>query len=98
MIVWETAFPDHRVVKPFPIEAEKVTEACVFIQGRRHARISGWKCYFESFEAAKEWLEAKCEEHLLHARAELQRCQALRGNAKGLVNHFTEFNQSEQSK
>jgi hypothetical protein len=67
-----------------PVEVERETDSSVFINGRRHNKITSYECYFPTWEAAKEHLLQEHELKVLDARRRLQDASDKLGNMKGL--------------
>lgn len=67
-----------------PVEVDRATDACVWINNRRNARISSFTCYYPTWEAARDALLAEKEDALNAARRRLERAQGEYGNIKGL--------------
>lgn len=84
MIYWKTYRPRYQVQAPRAVEVERATEQCVWINGRRNAKISDYDNYFETWEEAQAWLIEHCESAVVHARNQLATANGLLGNAKGL--------------
>ena len=68
-----------------PVQAERVTDASIYIDGRQFKRLTSQDCYFRTFEAARHHLVSLCrsavilaEAHLSRAENELRAVQELR--------------------
>jgi len=63
--------------KVSPVQVERSTAACVWIQGRRVKRITpAWRCYFPTSAEAWDHIEAKASTKVEHAKITLQRCRS----------------------
>jgi hypothetical protein len=68
-----------------PVEIERETEARVFlVGGRRRDKRATQEGYFDTWEAAHQFLMAYFEEKLTLARRQLERAQGAYGNVKGM--------------
>lgn len=75
---------DTSWLKISKVEVERETKNSVWINGRRNAKLSGWKSYFDTFQEAKEYLIQAKNEDVFRARCALNRANAALGNAEGL--------------
>ncbi len=66
------------------VEVERITDASVWIDGRRSARFSEWHSYFKTFSEAKQYLVGVAGSKLDNARRNLESAQGYLGNVKGL--------------
>lgn len=66
------------------VVVDRETPKCIWVDGRRQGKESGFGRYFDSFEEAKNYLLDKADQDLARARRLLQRAQAHHGNIKGL--------------
>ncbi len=67
-----------------PVEVERHTDASVWINGRRHARISGWECYFPTWKEAHDHLLGEAAARVASARRKLEIANSTYGNIKGM--------------
>lgn len=81
IIKWRTRSGRTEIV---PIEVERESEQCVWIKGRRNSKITGWECFHDTWDAARQRLLDGAEAKLQAARQALQRAQDYHGNVKGL--------------
>lgn len=63
---------------PVPVEGQvtKVTEHCVWINGRRAARSTSWLMYFPSADEAWNWLEDRARTEWEAAKRETDRARS----------------------
>jgi hypothetical protein len=70
------------------VEVEKETEKCVWIkykyETRREAKGSGYRCYFDAWEAAHAYLLQKAENECAGCRRRLEEANGHLGNIKGM--------------
>lgn len=66
------------------IEVDSETNSFVIINGRRNAKKSDYKSYFNTFEEAKSHILEYWENEIKSARNTLEYRQSRLGNAKGL--------------
>lgn len=55
-----------------PVDVERESESFVWIDGRRHAKISGWDCYFPTFNQAKSYFILEANKDVEKARSRLR--------------------------
>jgi len=67
-----------------PVEVERETASSVWINGRRNAKITDWRCYHDTWGEAKAYLLKLAESKLNSARRSLELAQGTYGNVKGL--------------
>lgn len=48
------------------VDVDRISESSVWIKGRRHARITDYDGYHETFEAARDWI-AKLHQNKINA-------------------------------
>lgn len=56
-----------------PVEVERVTDASVWVNGRRRSRCGDWNSFFESFDEAKDWVVQTYRRRHEAAKRELDR-------------------------
>lgn len=67
-----------------PVECERESEQCVWINSRRIAKRSDYDNYFDTWEEAHAFLLGRAEGALQSARRMLGRAQGTHGNVKGM--------------
>ena len=67
-----------------PINVDRESDACVWINGRRKNKVSTDEIIFDSWDEAKAWLLQRAEKKLNSARRQLERAQGEYGNVKGM--------------
>lgn len=75
---WEAWNPTYTVRDPKPVRVEKFTEAYLWLEGdegRRTARESQNTKYFDTREAAVEWIVTQCEAEVEGRAVRLARAQ-----------------------
>ncbi len=63
MQFWKTYFSRYGPSDIEPVEVERTTDSCVWINGRKHLRASTYDMYFETWEAAHAYLLDRAQEH-----------------------------------
>lgn len=72
-------------VKPIePVEIERETDKCVYIRGCRHAKLTDYYAFHDTWDEAKAYLMSKAEDSVFNARRNLERANSHLGNIKGL--------------
>lgn len=73
MTTWFEAYPRSYGAKVSPIEVERSTDKCVWIDGRRTNRMtSDWRCYFPTAAEAWDHVEQRAEARVEQAKKDLQ--------------------------
>lgn len=67
-----------------PVEVERETESSVWIAGRRNAKRSEWRNYFQTWDDAHALLMSDAAERVAEARKRLQHANDRLGNVKGM--------------
>lgn len=95
-IKWKTGGFGKKFIEPVECVGETAKQLMIrekrwYINGRgyefverRHAKMSEYDCYFDTWDEAKAHLMKKAEAELFCARNALQRSQDELGNIKGL--------------
>jgi hypothetical protein len=65
-------------------EVERESDTSVWIGGRRAAKKTEWRRYFDSWEEAHQYLLDLAASKVVHVRNELQRANDRLGNVKGM--------------
>lgn len=66
-----------------PVEVDRVTEQCVWIEGRRRSR-NGWEGFFPTWAEAHAYLLADAEKNVQQAQLVLDHKLGRLGNIKGM--------------
>ena len=66
------------------VDAERETEASVWINGRRSAKESEWANYYDTWEEAHSALLGTHQSYVDSLRVRLQQANGILGNIKGL--------------
>lgn len=73
-----------------PVEVERETANCVYIEGRRCAKVGSYLSYFDSWQEAKDHLLSIKQSKVDSARRSLQYALDELGNIKGMKNKAIE--------
>lgn len=67
------------------VDVERISESSVWIKGRRHARITDYEGYHETFEAARDWIVKLHQNKINALQMNIDYYQNLLNRAKALT-------------
>lgn len=70
--------------KIYAVEIERFNDVSVWIEGRRQARVSGWRNYYPTWDDAHKALLVEATNDVDRCRRHLERAKDIFGNIKGM--------------